>query len=128
MMMPFSMGSPWIPKFKGTGAEVKWGEWKREMSAMMRMQTLTEGQKVDFLVGALEGDAKRKILMLDRADRTTSQQVFDHFGELYGDTTPIAALRSSFLIADTIQPKLLGPLLSDSKNDVLGCGSGTLRD
>lgn len=96
MMMPFFMGAPWVPKYKGTGSEIRLTEWKGQVQMMMRMQTLSEAQQVDFVIGALEGEAKREILLLGDRDRQAPEQIFKQLDQLYGDRVPIAVLRSHF--------------------------------
>ncbi|KAJ8375327.1 hypothetical protein SKAU_G00059070 [Synaphobranchus kaupii] len=39
-------------------------EWKAQVQAMLRAQALTEDQQVDFVLGALEGTARREVRLL----------------------------------------------------------------
>ncbi|KAJ8380699.1 hypothetical protein SKAU_G00014770 [Synaphobranchus kaupii] len=54
----------WVPKFSGGEGTMKFGEWKVQVQAMLRAQALTEDQQVDFVLGALEGTAQRKVRLL----------------------------------------------------------------
>lgn len=91
MMMQFFMGSPWGPKFKGTGSDIKLIEWKLQMQAMFRIQTFTDEQKINFVLGSLEGE----ILILAEQEHRTVQQIFDQLEQL----------DPYFLIADKILKK-----------------------
>lgn len=95
MMMPFFMGGPWMCKFDGLGT-VKLGEWKTQIKYMLSVQRLSAQQQVQFLVGSLDGDARREVLALEEEDRDTTKKIFDLLTALYGDNTPIAALRAQF--------------------------------
>lgn len=96
MMMPFFMGAPWIQKFKGIGSEVKLAEWRSQIEAMLSIQQFGGEQKTEFVLGALDGEAKREILAIDKGNRDTPGKIFSVLKELYGDRAPIAALRTQF--------------------------------
>ena len=96
MMMPFFMGGPWVPKFSGTGSEVKFGEWRSQTETMLSFQPIRDSQKADFVLGLLEGEAKREILTLDRTDRNNPRKIFEVLSELYGDNTHASTLRAQF--------------------------------
>lgn len=95
LMMPFLMGAPWVSKFDGVGT-VKLGEWKTQIKYMLSVQRLSEHQQVQFVMGFLDGDARREVLALEERDRDTTRKIFDLLAGLYGDITPIAALRAQF--------------------------------
>lgn len=63
------MGGPWLPKFSGIGSEVKFGDGARKVETMLGFQTVRDSQKADFVLGLLEGDAKREILTLDKTNQ-----------------------------------------------------------
>ncbi|KAL7837443.1 hypothetical protein SRHO_G00271540 [Serrasalmus rhombeus] len=73
LMMPFFMGGPWMPKFDGAGT-VKLGEWKAQMKYMLSVQRLSEQYQVQFLMGFLDGDARREVLALEEEDRDTPKK------------------------------------------------------
>ncbi|XP_070819607.1 uncharacterized protein [Chaetodon trifascialis] len=54
---------------------------------MLGFQPIRDSQKADFVLGLLEGEAKREILTLERTDRNTPKKLFDIMSELYGDKT-----------------------------------------
>lgn len=76
IMVPFFMGGPWVPKFRGTGSEVTFGEWKSQTETMLSFQPIRDSQKADFVLGLLEGEAKREILTLERTDRNNPKKNF----------------------------------------------------
>lgn len=94
--MPFFMRSPWLPKFSGTGSEIKFGEWKSQVETMLGFQPIRDSQKADFVLGLLEGEAKREILTLERTNRNTPRKIFDVLSALYGDNTHASTLRAQF--------------------------------
>ncbi|KAJ8352268.1 hypothetical protein SKAU_G00237440 [Synaphobranchus kaupii] len=63
-MDPWFMCAQWVPKFNGGEGTVKFVEWKAQVQAVLRAQALTEDQQVDFVLGALEGTARREVLLL----------------------------------------------------------------
>lgn len=96
MMMPIYPGAPWLPKFHGPNSELKYGDWKEQISGILNTQNLTEPRKVELLQGALAGEAKLQITVLDAGDRDTSAKIFTCLDSLYGDNTSVAVLRSRF--------------------------------
>ena len=62
----------------------------------MRAQGLNEEQKIDFIVGALEGEAKREVRLLDPTKRLTSTAILHELKRLYGQVIPVAQLRARF--------------------------------
>lgn len=48
-----------MQKFCGVGSEAKLGEWKLQIETMLSFQPLSDSQKADFILGLLEGEAKR---------------------------------------------------------------------
>lgn len=96
MMMPFFMGGPWVQKFSGTNMEVTFGDWKEQVQNMLTFQGLSGGQRLHFILGVLEGEAKREILAVASEERDTPEKVFTLLQELYGDSTPVAVLRAQF--------------------------------
>jgi len=85
-----------MQKFTGECSEAKLGEWKLHMETMLSFQPLTDSQRVDFVLGSLEGEAKREILALDRECRDTPRKISDVLLRLYGDNTPASILRTQF--------------------------------
>ena len=45
MMMPVYPGAPWLPKFKGPGGDLRYGEWKAQIKGLLGSQELTEAKK-----------------------------------------------------------------------------------
>lgn len=97
VMFPVMMGAPWCPKFKG-GQESEHGfqDWRTAQTTMFDMYPLSEAQKVSSLINNLEGEARREVLALPVAQRATVQTILSFLEGIYGDTTPLASLRSKF--------------------------------
>ena len=59
-------GSPLVPKFGDPESEAEYGEWKEQ--GIVQYAVLTEACKVNNLMGALMGIAKRQISVLSVED------------------------------------------------------------
>ena len=95
-VMPWFMGGPWVPRFSG-GEAAKFAEWKTQIEACIRAQgSLNVQQRVDFVLNALEGDAKREVALLAIVDRDTEIKILAELGKLYGRPQPVAQLRVTF--------------------------------
>ena len=90
------MGVPWAPKFNGKSDGLKYGDWANQMKALLRAQSLTEEQKIDFILSAIEGDAKQEIKPLDEPSRNTADKILDFLNRLYGGISSAADLRVNF--------------------------------
>lgn len=66
------------------------------MLGLLGSQDLTEGQKVDILLGALAGEAKHQINVTEESERDQVRKVFAYLDTLYGDRTPTPVLRSRY--------------------------------
>lgn len=93
-VMPWFMGAAWFLKFDGNRA--KFGEWRVQVEAMLRAQGLSEQQQADFLLGALEGDAKRELHLVQPSSKNTGAKVLQQLQTLYAKPTTKAQLRASF--------------------------------
>ncbi|KAK0147898.1 Paraneoplastic antigen-like protein 5 [Merluccius polli] len=96
MMMPVYPGAPWLPKFKGPGDDLKYCDWKEQITGLLGAQELTELKKVDILLGALAGEAKRQVSVLEEGENDQVRKMFFYLDSLYGDRTPVSVLRSQF--------------------------------
>lgn len=96
MMMPWFMGVPWIPRFSGDQSKMSFSEWNGQVQAMLRAQGLNEEQKIDFIFGALEGEAKREMRLLDSTKRSSSTAILQELKKIYGRVIPVAQLRAKF--------------------------------
>lgn len=94
--MPVYPGAPWLPKFGGSNEDVAYREWREQIQGLLGSQELEEARKVDILLGALTGEAKRQISVLENEERDRVQKIFKYLDSLYGDTTPTPVLRSQF--------------------------------
>lgn len=95
VLMPWFMGGSWVPKFGG-GEPSKFQEWRNQIEACIRAQGLNEVQQVDFVLSALEGNAKREILLLVERERNTDVKILNALASLYGGQQPVAQLRIQF--------------------------------
>lgn len=87
------MGVPWAPRFNGKSDGLKYGDWANQMKTLLRAQRLTEEQTIDFILSAVEDDAKREIQLLDEQNRNTADKIFDFLNRLYAGTSSAADLR-----------------------------------
>lgn len=58
VMMPVYPGASWLPKFKGPGDNLKYCDWKKQISGLLGSQEFTELKKVEIVLGALAREAK----------------------------------------------------------------------
>ncbi|XP_041967792.1 uncharacterized protein LOC121724918 [Alosa sapidissima] len=96
VLMPWFMGGPWIPKFSGKGGGATYGEWQAQIEAFLRAQGLSGQQKLDFILSALEGEAKQEVLLAEPDKRDTDTNLFALLKTLYGKAEPVAQLRAKF--------------------------------
>lgn len=96
MMMPVYPGAPWLPKFKGLGDNLKYCDWKEQITGLLGTQELTESKKVDIVLGALAGEAKLQVSVLEEDEKDQVCKIFLCLDSLYGDRTPVSVLRSQF--------------------------------
>lgn len=96
MMMPVYPGAPWLPRFKGAGDDLKYYDWKEQIKGLLGSQDLTEARKVSIVLGALCGEAKRQIAVLNEDEKDQTAKIFVYLDSLYGDQTPVPILRSKF--------------------------------
>ncbi|KAL7846619.1 hypothetical protein SRHO_G00215990 [Serrasalmus rhombeus] len=61
VMIPWFMRVPWIPKFSGKGGAAAFEEWRVQMEVFLRVQGLSSQQRVDFVLSALEGEARQEV-------------------------------------------------------------------
>lgn len=94
-IMPWFMGAAWIPKFDGDKS--KFEEWRGQVEVMLRAQGLNPEQQADFLLGALEGEAKRELHLVESENKNTGQKVLEALKKLYSKPTTKAKLRAFFL-------------------------------
>lgn len=94
--MPVYPGVPWVPKYKGPEADVSYGDWKEQIQGLLNAQEIAEARKVEILIGALSGEAKRQVSVLEEKDRDQIRKIFAYLDSLYGDNTSLAVLRSQF--------------------------------
>ncbi|KAG1960358.1 interleukin-1 receptor accessory protein-like 1-A [Pimephales promelas] len=95
-VMPIFMGAPWAQRYGGPGSELSLQDWKAQMEYLAGLQGLSAAQRVQFVLGSLEGEAKREVLAASEATRATAKTIFDFLFGLYGDSTPVATLRAQF--------------------------------
>lgn len=94
--MPVYPGAPWLPKFKGPNDDVKFSDWKEQIRGLLGSQELAEARKVEIVLGALAGEAKRQVTVLEEDERDRAEKIFLYLDSLYGDRTPTPVLRSQF--------------------------------
>lgn len=137
-VIPVFMGVPWAQKFGGTGSELSFREWKSQTEYLASLQGLSEAQKLQFVLGSLEGEAKREVFAAPEDKRNGVKKVFDLLEVLYGDATPAAVLRAQFfncrqgprqsLRSFSLQIRELFYRLKRRSDHGLGEGDSILRD
>ncbi|XP_062380954.1 uncharacterized protein LOC134069109 [Sardina pilchardus] len=92
---PWFAGGPWIPKF-GVDKCEQFGEWKRNIEVCLRALALNSKQQVDLVMGALEGEPKREVELLEEDKKDTVDKILKFLEQLYGREAGLAELRGAF--------------------------------
>lgn len=137
-VMPVFMGAPWAQKYGGPGSNLTFREWKSQVEYLAGLQGLNEAQCLGFVLGSLEGEAKREVQAAPAEKRGTAAAVFDYLSQLYGDNTSMAILRSRFfnckqspgqsLRSFSLQLRELASQLQRRNDPSLGAGETLIRD
>lgn len=98
VMFPLMMGAHWCQKFNGDQRAQgnNFQDWYNMQTSMFNMYPFSEAQKVSALINNLDGEAKREVLALSVAQRTTAEQILLFLKNSYGDIVPLATLRAQF--------------------------------
>lgn len=98
VMLPLMMGTLWGQKFNGDQLEQRndFKDWYDMQTSMFNIYPLSEVQKVSVLMNNLDGEAKREVLALPGAQRSTADQILSFLEGVYGDVVPVASLRAQF--------------------------------
>lgn len=56
--------------------DLKNSVWKEQIQGLLGAQELPEARKVDIVLGALAGEAKRQISVLEEGERDQTRKVF----------------------------------------------------
>lgn len=94
LVVPWFMGGPWIPRFSGERG--KFGSWRSQVEAMLRAQGLTAQQGVDFLLAALDGEARRQARLFKAEEKNNTKALLDALQKKYSDGGSRAQRRSRF--------------------------------
>lgn len=89
LMLLWFLGGSWVPRTRekiGGQGKLPFSEWQDQIETFLRAQQLNEAQKVDFVLNALEGEARREIILL--ADRDTAEKILEALEKSYGENTP----------------------------------------
>lgn len=93
-VMPWFMGAAFIPKFDGEAT--KFIQWRAQVEVMLRAQGLSQQQQADFVLGALEGNAKRELQLISPREKDTGKKILDLLQTMYAQPISKAQLRASF--------------------------------
>nr|XP_054604616.1 uncharacterized protein LOC129165457 [Nothobranchius furzeri] len=78
---------------RGHGEDLKYCDWKEQITGLLGTQELAEPRKVDIVLGALAGEAKRQVSVLEEKEKDQVRKILNYLDSLYGDRTPTAVLR-----------------------------------
>lgn len=82
-----------MPKFSGKGGAATFEEWHAQMEGFLQAQGLSGQQRVDFVLSALEGEAKQEVQLAAPVSRDIDVKLFDLLRDLYVRTASVAQLR-----------------------------------
>ncbi|XP_048836044.1 uncharacterized protein LOC125711303 [Brienomyrus brachyistius] len=92
---PWFLGGAWMTRFDGS-AKGTYQEWRRVVGVGLRAQSLSAVQQVDFVLSALEGEARREVELLRENQRDTAEKILEALDRLYGEGAGLAQLRVEF--------------------------------
>lgn len=95
-IMPWFLGGPWVPKFGDKEKNAAFNDWRTQIEIFLRAQSLTPAQQVDFVLSALQGEARREVLLLSSTDRDSPTKIFKALEGLYGEQATVVQLRARF--------------------------------
>lgn len=95
-MMPWFLGGPWVPKFGDKDKQTSLKDWQNQIETLIRAQNLNRAQQVDFVLNALEGEARREILLLATENRDCPAKIFKALEDVYGEQVTVVQLRARF--------------------------------
>lgn len=95
-MMPWFLGGPWVPKYGDKDKQSSLKDWQNQIETLIRAQNLNQPQQVDFVLNALEGEARREILLLAAGDRDSPAKIFKALENVYGEEITVVQLRARF--------------------------------
>lgn len=94
LLVPWFMGGSWIPRYSGERG--KFSSWRSQIEAMLSAQGLTTQQGVDFLLAALDGEARRQARLFKAEETADTKVLLDTLQRKYGDGGSRAQRRSRF--------------------------------
>ncbi|KAL2097871.1 hypothetical protein ACEWY4_007078 [Coilia grayii] len=95
-VFPWFSGSSGMPKFTGEKTGAAFSQWKDNLASMFRIQNIPPNMQKELVLSSLEGEARRQVMILAENNRDTTEKLFDHLGQLYGDKVPASVLRSMY--------------------------------
>lgn len=84
----------WTPRF--SGEKGKFGPWQSQIEAMLMAQEFTAQQGVDFLLAALDGEARRQAQLFKTEEKANTKALLDALQKKYGDGGTQAQQHSRF--------------------------------
>ncbi|XP_062374615.1 uncharacterized protein LOC134062574 isoform X2 [Sardina pilchardus] len=96
IMMPWFLGGPWVPKFGDKEKQTGLADWRGQIETFIRAQNLNPAQQVDFVLSALQGEARREILLLPAGNRDSPTKIFKALEDVYGEQVSVVQLRARF--------------------------------
>lgn len=90
-MAPYGAALALIPKFNGTNISL--ADWVERLDSSARLFQIPTERLADLAINALEGEARRAVMVLPEKDRDSRTAIVLRLESLYGQSTPIAELR-----------------------------------
>lgn len=110
-LMPWLLGAPWVPRFGERTSPEQFSDWRAQIEVFLRAQNLNVAQQVDFVLSALQGDARREILLLPVNGRDTPNKIFQALESLYGDQASKVQLRAKFFTCKQLPGEGVGAFI-----------------
>lgn len=83
-----------LPKFDGQNMTLS--DWVTRLQSAVRIYNVSPELQVEIALAALEGEARRNVLLQPEATRNTLQEMVRFLEEIYGETASAGHLRAKF--------------------------------
>lgn len=93
LTMPYYFGAPWLPSYAGEPHSLR--EFRDKMLATFKLYPVSQDQKVEILIGQLQGAALREVKSWPRSERKTAEQILDRLNTTF-ETRTASELKMCF--------------------------------
>lgn len=93
LSMPYFLGALWFPCYKGEPHTLK--DFREKMLATFRLYSVSPEQKVEILIGQLQGAALREVKSWPHSEKRTAEQILERLQATF-DIRTVSELKMRF--------------------------------